>query len=367
MLPSRGRPSFSHRALSSLVLFAAAIPVATCGGARPGDTPASSSQKEAREDRTVATVNGEIIKESELERAVRAELKRSGAEYEQQPVEIKKNVLEILIVEKLIEAAAKKEGLTSEQYMLREVKARSKPPSEEMIREIYEKSAEQYGESMPDYEQVREGIRQALVEQLQQEAGLALIASLREKAEVTVSLSPPPPPAVQVPTDGPSRGEPDAPVTIVEFSDYQCPFCGRAQATVERIMETYPGKIRLVFRDYPLSYHRFATKAAEAAHCAGDQGRYWEMHALLYENSYALREMDLKAYAEELGLDTDRFDSCLDSSEKAPVVQASLALVKKLDLTGAPAFFINGRLLTGALPFERFQEIIDDELRKAGE
>ncbi len=162
------------------------------------------------------------------------------------------------------------------------------------------------------------------------------------------------------------RGEKDAPVTMVEFSDYECPFCGQAQATVVQIMESYPGKVRLVFKDFPLSFHRFAAKAAEATHCAADQGKFWEMHEMLFENSYALREMDLKAYAADLGLDAGRFDACLDSSEKAPVVEGAKTLAAKLGLSGAPSFFINGRLVTGAQPFEVFEEIIDDELRKAG-
>ena len=163
------------------------------------------------------------------------------------------------------------------------------------------------------------------------------------------------------------RGRPEAPITLVEFSDYECPFCGRAQETVEQILQNYPGKIRLVFRDFPLSYHRFAAKAAEAAHCAADQGRFWEMHEMLFENSYALREMDLKAYAEELGLDQGDFDRCLYSSAKAPVVEGSKTVAAKLGLTGAPSFFINGRLVTGAQPFEVFEAIIEDELHKADE
>jgi protein-disulfide isomerase len=369
MCPKRNRSLARYRTFYPFILFAIPLLGAACGGACPCDATAASPQAEqgAGQDGTVATVNGEAITQGELERAAGSELEKAAADCEQRAFEIRKEALDMLIAEKLVAARAESEGLSPRQYLLREIKARIVPPSEELLRQIYDASAEQYGELMPDFEQVRESIEEGVVEQLEQEARLALFESLGRGAEVTVLLRPPPPPPVRVPTDGPSLGDSSALVTIVEFSDYECPFCGRAQATVQRIMQSYPGKIRLVFRDLPLSYHRFAAKAAEAAHCAGDQDRFWEMHRMLYENSDALRDIDLKAYAVELGLDADRFNSCLDSSEKARVVEASLALAAKLGLTGAPSFFINGRPLTGALPFERFKEIIDDELRKAGE
>jgi protein-disulfide isomerase len=163
---------------------------------------------------------------------------------------------------------------------------------------------------------------------------------------------------------GPSKGPENAPITIVEFSDFQCPYCARAEPTVKDLMELekYKGKIRLVYRDYPLEFHKLAPKASEAAHCAGDQGKYWEMHGRLFAATPKLEVTDLKAYARELALDAGRFDKCLDSGEKAKVVADHFKAGADAGVRGTPAFFINGRLISGAQPLEAFKTIIDAEL-----
>jgi protein-disulfide isomerase len=127
-------------------------------------------------------------------------------------------------------------------------------------------------------------------------------------------------------------------------------------------LEKYKGKIRLVFRDYPLEFHKLAPKAAEAAHCAGDQGKYWEMHGRLFAGTPKLEVSDLKAYAREVQLDAGRFDKCLDSGEKAKVVQDHFKAGADAGVRGTPAFFINGRMISGAQPLEAFKAIIDAEL-----
>ena len=149
----------------------------------------------------------------------------------------------------------------------------------------------------------------------------------------------------------------------MEFSDFECPFCVRAEEAVKQVMAAYPGKVRLVYRDYPLPFHARAQKASEAALCAGDQGKYWEMHEKLFANQKALEVGQLKQHAKDLGLTTDKFDKCLDSGEKAKIVDASKKAGEEAGVNGTPAFFINGRPLSGAQPFEKFKEIIDHELR----
>jgi protein-disulfide isomerase len=173
-------------------------------------------------------------------------------------------------------------------------------------------------------------------------------------------------PGVPVGTS-PSTGPADAWVTIVEFSDFQCPFCARVEPTVAQLLSKFPDKIRLVYRDYPLPNHGDAPKAAEAAHCAGDQGKYWEMHGRLFSNQDKLKVPDLKAQARELGLDGAKFDQCLDSGEKARLVEESRKAGDEAGVSGTPAFFINGRLLAGAQPLSAFEEIVNAELQpKAG-
>lgn len=166
------------------------------------------------------------------------------------------------------------------------------------------------------------------------------------------------------------KGEEDAPVTIVEFSEYQCPFCKRyVDETYGRILEEYEGKIRYIFRDYPLAFHPHAQKTAEAAHCAGDQGKYWEMHDLLFENREEWAEKtdiskELSGYAEEIGLDVSQFSGCLSSGKFAQAVKDDFDLGSSVGVSGTPTFFINGRKLVGAQPFENFAAIIEEELEK---
>jgi len=157
-------------------------------------------------------------------------------------------------------------------------------------------------------------------------------------------------------------GDPNAPITIIEFSDFECPYCGRAaNDAVAKIKTNYvkSGKVKIVFRDFPLGFHQYAEKAAEAAECAGDQGKYWEMHDKLFSNQGALSVSDLKGYAKSLGLDTATFDSCLDSGKNAAEIAKDMADGQKYGVSGTPAFFINGNSIVGAQPYENFKSIID--------
>ncbi len=172
---------------------------------------------------------------------------------------------------------------------------------------------------------------------------------------------------VQVsPDDDPALGPPDAPVLIVEFSDFQCFYCARfATETLGRILDTYRDSVRLVYRDFPLtSIHPQAEKAAEAAQCAYQQGRYWEYHDLLFENQQALDIGSLKVYAQQLGLDTGAFDDCLDSGRFGSEVEQDLTDGEDYGVTATPTFFVNGRLVRGAQPFSVFQALIEEELAK---
>jgi len=168
--------------------------------------------------------------------------------------------------------------------------------------------------------------------------------------------------------DDPSLGKEDAPVTIVEFSDFQCPFCGRFEKdTFGKIKEEYidTGKVKLVFRDFPLtSIHPYAQKAAEASECADEQGKFWKYHDKLFENQEALTVDDLKKYADDLNLNNDKFEKCLDNGDMEKEVQNDIDDGTKYSVTGTPAFFINGVILEGAQPFENFKKIIDEELAK---
>jgi len=164
------------------------------------------------------------------------------------------------------------------------------------------------------------------------------------------------------------KGDENAPVTIIEFSDFECSFCARFYTdTLPQITENYinTGKVKLVYRDFPLiTRHPNAHKAAQAAECAKDQGKFWDMHDKLYENQRALSVSDLKAYAADLGLDTAAFNGCLDSGEKTAEVDADMQEASESGISGTPGFFVNGILISGALPYENFKQVIDAELEK---
>lgn len=160
------------------------------------------------------------------------------------------------------------------------------------------------------------------------------------------------------------RGGENAKVTIVEYSDFECPFCARAHPTVKQVMDTYGDDVRIVYRHFPLSFHPQAQKAAEASECAADQGKFWEMHDLMFENQEALASgvTQFKQWAAQLKLNTTKFNSCLDSGEKASIVQAHADEGAALGVTGTPGFFVNGISVVGAQPFSVFKQIIDQEL-----
>ena len=171
-------------------------------------------------------------------------------------------------------------------------------------------------------------------------------------------------PRVDVSTDGdPSIGPENAPVTVIEFSDYQCPYCQQwYQQVYQKLMASYPGKIRFVYRDNPLPMHPQAEPAAEAAECAGDQSAYWKYHDALFSGQYSLGRDAYMQYALDLGLDTKAFAACLDNHTFQGEVEADASDAAKAGISSTPTFVVNGRLLVGALPFADFKKVIDEEL-----
>ncbi len=164
----------------------------------------------------------------------------------------------------------------------------------------------------------------------------------------------------------PFKGTADAKVAIVEYSDFQCPFCARAYPTVKQVLKDYDGKVKFYYKHFPLGFHQNAQKAAEAYECALDQGKQWEYHDKLFDNSQGdgtgLNIADLKKYAADLGLDTAKFNSCLDGGQKAAKVQADTAEGAANGVSGTPTFFINGQAVVGAQPYSAFQQAIDAKL-----
>jgi protein-disulfide isomerase len=285
------------------------------------------------------------------------------ADLEKKKQDLLKRGLEGYIIEKLVQAEAKKRGMANEDALLKaEVEDKVAQPSDADIKKLYDQ-AKAGGQLPPEVtiEQVKPEIVKHLTDQAKREKAQALFTDLKSKADVKILL---PEKRVQVEATGPAKGPESAPVTIVEFSDFQCPFCSRAKGTVDEVVKTYGDKVRLVFRHFPLSFHQDAPKAAEASACAADQNKFWEFHDKLFSNQAALKVDDLKKAAADLGLDTARFNECLDSGKKAELVKKDQTAGEKAGVTGTPAFFINGIALSGAVPAEEFKAIIDSELSK---
>ncbi len=163
--------------------------------------------------------------------------------------------------------------------------------------------------------------------------------------------------------DGPSLGPANARVTIIEFSDYQCPFCEKALSVVHQLADLYPKDVRIVFKNFPLPSHAGARLAAEGALAAGEQGKYWEMHDVILANQEHLDRAALESYAASVGLDLPRFRAALDDHRFAAKIDADLADGKAIGLQGVPAFVINGRLIMGVRPLDDLEAIVDDELK----
>lgn len=170
---------------------------------------------------------------------------------------------------------------------------------------------------------------------------------------------------IQIKVEGlPTKGPKDAPVTILEISDFDCPFCRKAAQTVEQLMEEYPGKIRLAFQNYPMSYHRSARPAAEAALAAGDQGKFWEMYERLFTLGGTDRQ-SLISHAKALKLDMETFTRCLDEQCHRAEIDRDILRAKVLNVKGTPTFFVNGIRIVGARPLEAFKQIVEEELGRS--
>jgi protein-disulfide isomerase len=302
----------------------------------------------------VATIGPRTITRAEVERRVRPRL----IELENDRYEALRDGLEEMIDEELIQQEAKARGVSAEVLLRQEVEEKAAAPTEAEIQKTYNENKDDYeGKTL---EQARSQVIEDSKETKTDERRAQFLAELRKKYSPKVSLKPP---VVAVETAGrPARGGAKAPVTIIEFSDYQCPFCKRAEGVVDQVMQTYGDKVRVVFRNYPLPFHQHARGAAEAASCANAQGKFWEYHRKLFSSQNALAEDKLKAYAGELGLDQAKFDTCLATKPFKAAIDKDVADGEKAGVSGTPAFFINGRMISGAQPFERFKEVIDEEL-----
>jgi protein-disulfide isomerase len=306
----------------------------------------------------LAEVNGETITAAEVERAITPQISK----LEEQIYTLKRQRLEALVRDRLLAQEAKRRGISTPALLDREVTAKVSLVTEEEIEASYQAGKARFA---GDEERAREQIRTTLQGQKLAAKREEFVKALRARAHIVVMLQAPPVVRAEVGVEGAAtKGAAKAPVTIVEFSDFLCPFCKRAQATLAAIETRYGDQVRFVFRDYPIEeLHPGATKAAEAARCANEQDKFWPYHDIIFQKVPRTPE-ELKLYAAEVGLDVTKFDACLTSGTHAAAVQKDIQEGARLGIDGTPAFFINGRVVKGAQPVEAFAQIIDDELSR---
>ena len=342
--------------LASIAALCSLVLLITLARPSRADTPSPMDAE------PIATWDGGVMTLSDATSAVAPDLLRLEAEYLMSRYELQSNALNAKLDDMLLTTEAARRHLAGPDALLAiEVNDVGRPPTEaEIAAEYAEQSRRLHGQSLA---QVHDQLSTNLIEKRRTERRAALSRGLREQYHVKILLPPPQIPRLTVPTDDdPARGPANAPITIVEFADYQCPYCGKANDTVEAVLAAYPGKVRFVFRDFPLAFHQGARPAAIAANCAIPQGQFWAMHAALFADPKAFTEVDLVAAADHAHLNRMRWNSCRSDAATVAEIDADIRDGTALGVTGTPAFFINGLVLNGAQPFEKFAEIIDREL-----
>ena len=276
--------------------------------------------------------------------------------------EAKKQALDKLVTDKILEAEAKKAGLEVEDFLKQEIESKTVPPTDGEIEAFYNQNRAQMPQPL---EQMKAQLADYLTNEKRRNAFGAFIEDLKKNAGVETYL---PPYRLNVgAASGYRKGPANAPVEIIEFSDFQCPYCSRANTTVEQVVAHYGDKVSVVFRHFPLSFHKEAHLAHQGSECAGEQGKFWEYHDLLFANQQALKPADLINYATQLKLNVEAFDGCLKNGAHAGKVDKDLEDGGAVGMNGTPGFYINGIPLIGAVPFEMFKEVIDAELARKGQ
>ncbi len=319
--------------------------VPTTGGASPSDVVA-------------------VVADSEITLGEIEELSAGGLiRVQQSRYDLLRGTLERLGIMKLITKEAAARGITAEELQLTEVEQKVVQPTEREVELTYEANKHRSGGKT--YEELRNSILQTMIRERVVVRENQFINEMKKKYGFVVRL-----PAPRVELDStqasPAKGNADAAITLVEFGDYQCPYCRRAHPTVERVLNQYGDQIRYVFMDYPLPNHDRAMPAAEAAHCAGEQDKYWEYADHLMVMAGDLNDNDLRGRAEKIGLDVAEFMSCFTSGRYTDRIAAAMQTGLDSGVDRTPTFFINGRILTGAKTFETFKLIIDEELATLG-
>jgi predicted DsbA family dithiol-disulfide isomerase len=358
------RPGHAAR-IGRYLVFSVWIILALQGAHAAAATPDVDSQISPAT--VIATVGHQTITEADVLAQDQAAFDKIKSDYE-----LKLHVLKLheeqdryalvqkqanrMLDSQAVELEAKSRGLTTEA-VLKEIAVPAVTEAE--ARAYYEANKSRTHDS---FEQLQPEITQYLANQHNTDASRKFYDSLRAKHNIALTI---PPYRMMAAAVGPARGNERARVTIVEFGDFQCPYCRQAEATVRGIIAKYPNDVRLVFRELPLaSIHPNAYAAARAAVCADRQGKFWPMHDALYADQSALSDAGLLDTAKRLGLDATTFSSCLPQDATNDAIVTDINAADELAITGTPFFLVNGRPINGVVPMEQFEAVVTDELKK---
>lgn len=325
-------------------------------GARVVFTPSCIAQdtETPQSKRPIAIIAGESIFDEQLPSTVLGQLHR----FHQQEFETRRAALEEIVNHRLLEAEAHKKAVTVDKLLEMEVDAKVVEPTPGELEAYYQDQKEHVSES---FDQAKPKLKDELKQLKLSSAREAYLKLLQQQAEVAIFVNPP---RMKISYD-PLRlnGSPNALVTIVEFSDFTCPFCRQVNSTLKKVIAKYQGKVSLAYRDFPMSeLHPQAQLAAEASRCAAEQGKFWEYHDSLFDSPGNLTREDLAKSAENLHLYAKQFDSCLSSGKYKAQVDQDFQDGLRVGVFGTPGFFINGVFLAGSQPVAAFEKIVDQEL-----
>ena len=332
------------RFIASLAIIFVTLLISACTGGGSSDV--------------VAEYNGKKVTAGEAFSQVKTRL----FDLEEEMYRTKEQAVNDFVEQRLLDGEAKKQNLSIDALVEKEAGGEVSDVSDKDVEEFLTSK----GLSLKDPRVRKDDVKDYLKYRKKFEKRQNFVQKLRMAANVKMLIKEPESPKLNVDVAGyPTWGNANAPVTIVEFSDYQCPFCARAVPTLDRIKKEYgPDKVKIVFRDMPLPSHPRAPFAAQAAHCGDEQGKFWEFHNILFENQAKLEDKDLEEHAKKLGLDGAKFKECMTAKKHQSLIDKSAKEANGMGIQATPSFVINGTLLQGAQPFEKFKERIDRAVNK---
>jgi len=344
----RSCSAYFHRVLLVSLACVLLTPFVAAQNKNPSKTP-----------EPLAAFGGQPIDESQLPPGEQSQLQRMM----QQVYGVKLRALHEVLDQKLVEAEAKRQGVSVDDLFKSEVLAKATDPTEDQVNAYHQAHPGQANQPF-DPVKVRQEMKTLEVQRLRSIFIHSLWQQAINNGELVLLMTMP---RVEFPIDPVRlRGDAKAPVTVVEFSDFSCPYCRKAEATVEGLLAKYPGKVKLEYRDFPLiELHPQAHLAAEASRCAAEQGKYWEYHDLLFASPEKQTQEALLADARTLKLDDKQFDACLSSARFKPQVDQDILLGTRAGVISTPAFFVNGTFISGAQPADIFEKAVEESLAQS--